>query len=145
MYASARSPYYVYAEVNGIVDKRSARSIEEARAIVASFEHVPGEVYAAIFDVADTAFWPGPSYDVYRPAISESAARVAAGAEVQKGALATGASDVWSILKFGAWAVLGVGTVVALSSVVQNLRSGRDPAAKYVELLRSYRPMMRAP
>jgi hypothetical protein len=135
MYAYARAPYYVYAEVNGIVDKRAAQSLEEASAIFSSFDRAPGEVYVAIFDASDAVYWPGPSRDVYRPVVSESSARVA-GVE---STLATGASDVWAILKFGAWAVLGVGTVVALSSVVQNLRSGQDPAAKYMELFRARR------
>ena len=50
-----------------------------------------------------------------------------------------GFGDVWSIAKYGLWAVLGIGTVVALSSVATNLRSGRDPAAKYVEVIRERR------
>lgn len=135
MYAYARAPYYVYAEINGVVDKRAAQSLEEANAIFSSFDRAPGEVYVAIFDAADQVYWPGPSRDAFRPAISASSSRVA-GAE---SAIATGASDVWAIIKFGAWAVLGVGTVVALSSVVQNLRSGQDPAAKYMELFRARR------
>lgn len=60
---------------------------------------------------------------------------------VERGAgkVASGVGDVWRFVKYGAWAVLGIGTVVALSSVVSNLRSGRDPAEKYVELIRSRR------
>lgn len=55
------------------------------------------------------------------------------------GVVATGVGDVWTLAKYGAWAVLGIGAVVALSSVVQNLRSGKDPAEKYVELIRDRR------
>jgi len=64
-----------------------------------------------------------------------------AGGVVQKGAsaVATGVGDVWSLLKYGAWAVLGIGAIVAVSSVASNLRSGKDPAEKYVELIRERR------
>lgn len=48
----------------------------------------------------------------------------------------SGAGDVWSLVKYGAWAVLGIGAVVALSSVASRLRSGRDPAEPYVALVR---------
>jgi hypothetical protein len=43
--------------------------------------------------------------------------------------------------------VLGIGAVVALSSVASNLRRGRDPAEKYVSLIgrRSARAMPSAP
>lgn len=68
MYAYARAPYYVYAEVNGIVDKRPVQSFDEARAIFSSFAHAPGEVYAAVFDASDVSSWPGPSQEVYRAA-----------------------------------------------------------------------------
>ena len=54
-----------------------------------------------------------------------------------------GVEDVWNLVKYGAYAVLGIGTVVALSSVVSNLRSGKDPGEKYMELIRERRP--RAP
>ena len=64
-----RAPFYVYAELNGVVDKRSAQSLDEANAIFFSYERAPGEVYAAIFDASDAAMWPDPSYDVYRAAI----------------------------------------------------------------------------
>jgi hypothetical protein len=52
------------------------------------------------------------------------------------GAVWSGAGDVWSLVKYGAWAVLGIGAVIALSSVASNLRSGKDPAEKYVDLVR---------
>jgi hypothetical protein len=52
------------------------------------------------------------------------------------GAVAGGIGDVWKLAKYGAWAVLGIGAVVALSSVVSNLRSGKDPAEKYVGLIK---------
>ena len=50
-----------------------------------------------------------------------------------------GAADVWAIAKYGIIAALGLGAVVVLSSVAQNLRTGRDPAEKYVELMRARR------
>lgn len=52
------------------------------------------------------------------------------------GAVGTGLGDVWKLAKYGLWAVLGIGAVVALSSVASNLRSGKDPAEKYVELIK---------
>ena len=55
------------------------------------------------------------------------------------GAVAGGVGDVWTLVKYGAWAVLGIGAVVALSSVVSNLRSGKDPGEKYMELIRERR------
>ncbi len=51
-----------------------------------------------------------------------------------------GVGDVWRILKYGAWGLLGVGAIVALSSIAQNLRSGRDPAEKYMEIFKARRP-----
>ncbi len=64
-----------------------------------------------------------------------------AGGAVQKGAgaVASGIGDVWTLLKYGMWGALGIGAVIALSSVASNLRSGRDPAEKYVELIRDRR------
>lgn len=61
------------------------------------------------------------------------------GVEKSAGPIKRGLGDVWNIAKYGAWAVLGIGTVVALSSVVSNLRSGKDPAEKYVEMFRNRR------
>lgn len=57
---------------------------------------------------------------------------------VKKGAgdIWSGAGDVWSLVKYGAWAVLGIGAIVALSSVASNLKSGKDPAEKYVTLIK---------
>lgn len=54
---------------------------------------------------------------------------------VERGATAAaeGAGDVWKFVKYGAWAVLGIGAIVALSSVASNLKSGKDPAQKYIE------------
>lgn len=43
------------------------------------------------------------------------------------------------IFKIGKWAVigaLGIGAIVALSSVASNLRSGKDPGEKYMDLIR---------
>ena len=58
--------------------------------------------------------------------------------DVAKGAgdVAKGAGDTWTFVKYAAWAVLGIGTVVALSSVAQNLRAGKDPAERYTQLFR---------
>jgi hypothetical protein len=53
--------------------------------------------------------------------------------------LAEGALEFGKILKWGVIGVLGIGAVVALSSVVSNLRSGKDPAEKYVEMIRPNR------
>lgn len=47
---------------------------------------------------------------------------------------AEGAGDAWTLVKYGLWGVLGIGAIVALSSVASNLRSGKDPAEKYVAL-----------
>ena len=44
------------------------------------------------------------------------------------------------ILKWGIIGALGIGAVVALSSVASNLRTGKDPGEKYMELIRSRRP-----
>lgn len=52
------------------------------------------------------------------------------------GAVATGAGETWTFVKYAAWGVLGLGAVVALASVAQNLRTGRDPAEKYVQMIR---------
>lgn len=73
-------------------------------------------------------------------------ADVARTVEQGAGAVATGVGDVWHFVKYGAWAILGVGAVVALSSVAQSLRSGRDPAETYMELIRQGRigPRVRA-
>jgi hypothetical protein len=57
---------------------------------------------------------------------------------VERGAEAvkTGIGDVWKLAKYGLWGALGIGAVVALSSVASNLRSGKDPGEKYMELIR---------
>lgn len=47
--------------------------------------------------------------------------------------------NLGSFAKYGAIAGLGIVGIVALSSVAQNLRSGKDPAANYMELIRSSR------
>lgn len=54
------------------------------------------------------------------------------------GAIGKGAEDAWKFVKYAAWGLLGIGTVVALSSVVQNMRTGRDPADKYVQMIRRH-------
>ena len=60
---------------------------------------------------------------------------------VEKGAekVVGGVEDVWKFVKYAAYGVLGIGAVVALSSVAQNLRSGKDPSEKYMELIRERR------
>ena len=59
----------------------------------------------------------------------------------KKGATAAAdvAGDVLKFVKYGAWALLGIGAVVALSSVASNMRSGKDPAENYVALLKRRR------
>lgn len=59
--------------------------------------------------------------------------------DVAKGAgdLAKGAGEAWTFLKYAAWAALGLGTIVALSSVAQSLRTGRDPAEPFRRRARS--------
>jgi hypothetical protein len=55
--------------------------------------------------------------------------------------------DVGKILKYGVIGMLAIGGVVLLSSAAQNLRSGRDPAEKYVQIIRERRsraPLPRA-
>lgn len=47
--------------------------------------------------------------------------------------------DIFKIMKWGAIGALGIGALVALSSLVSNLRKGKDPAEKYVELIREGR------
>ncbi len=47
--------------------------------------------------------------------------------------------DVGKILKWGVIGALGIGAVVALSSVASNLRSRKDPGEKYMELIRESR------
>lgn len=59
-------------------------------------------------------------------------------------AVASGIGDVWPIVKYGAWAALGIGAVVALSSVAQNLRKGHDPAERFLGMIRSPRSASRA-
>lgn len=55
------------------------------------------------------------------------------------GAVGSGIGDVWSTLKYGVWGILGIGALVAISSVVSNLKTGKDPAEKYVEMIRASR------
>ena len=52
---------------------------------------------------------------------------------------AGGVGDVWKFAKYAVYGVLGVGAVVALASVASNLRSGKDPGEKYMELIRERR------
>lgn len=51
-------------------------------------------------------------------------------------AIKKGTADAWKVVKYGAWGVLGIGAIIALSSVASNLRSGRDPAESYLRPLR---------
>ena len=62
-----RMPYYLYAEVNGAIDKRSATSLDEANAMFFALESLPGEIYVSIFDPTHP-LWPGPAFDVYNAA-----------------------------------------------------------------------------
>ncbi len=52
------------------------------------------------------------------------------------GAIAHGAGEVLDILKYGLIAVLGIGAVVAVSSVASNLKKGRDPVEPYAARFR---------
>jgi hypothetical protein len=47
--------------------------------------------------------------------------------------------DALKFVKYAAYAALGIGAIVALSSVGSNLRSGRDPAANYLDAIGSRR------
>jgi hypothetical protein len=67
MYSRSRAPYYIYAEVNGRIDRRSSSSLDEANAIYFALERALGDVYVAIFDPTD-ALWPGPAADSYHAA-----------------------------------------------------------------------------
>lgn len=49
------------------------------------------------------------------------------------------AGEAWNLVKYGLYAAIGIGAVIALSSVASNVRSGRDPAEKYVDLIRNRR------
>lgn len=99
------------------------------------------EDYKAWFDrVADLrkkvqAAGIGTAIPVLQPLHKSLQETVEHGAEK----VATGIGDAWSIIKYGLIGVLAIGGVVALSSVAQNLRTGRDPAEKYVDLIRDRR------
>jgi hypothetical protein len=67
------APLYVYAEVNGVVDASPAQSEVEARARAAEIARSAGEVYVAVFTVAD-ASWPDPSREMYHAAPSDRTA-----------------------------------------------------------------------
>jgi hypothetical protein len=54
------------------------------------------------------------------------------GAALDAGAKAV--ADIGKIVKYGVIGALAIGGVIALSSVAHNLRSGKDPAEKYLEL-----------
>lgn len=55
------------------------------------------------------------------------------------GKVAGGIGDIWSLAKYGLWAALGIGALVAVSSVASNIKRGKDPAEKYTELIRTRR------
>lgn len=60
-------------------------------------------------------------------------------AEEAAGDIKEGLGDLFDILKYGLIGVLGIGAIVALSSVVSNVRRGKDPAEKYVGMIREGR------
>ena len=65
MYTGAQhAPYYVYAEVNGIVDKSAWQALGDANARAFALEKSPGEVYVSVF-AADDRAWPDPAFDIY--------------------------------------------------------------------------------
>jgi hypothetical protein len=53
--------------------------------------------------------------------------------------------DIGKIAKWGIIGILGIGGVVLLSSVVSNVRTGKDPAEKYVEMIREGRRSRKSP
>lgn len=67
MYTHEVAPYYVYAEVNGVIERRAATMLDDANTIFSALAQAPGDVYVAIFAVSD-AHWPGPAFDIYRHA-----------------------------------------------------------------------------
>jgi len=66
-----------------------------------------------------------------------------AGTAVEKTAspVSAGAGDTWKFLKYGAYAALGIGAVVAVTSLASSLRSGKDTAASYTALIRGRRAL----
>ena len=50
-----------------------------------------------------------------------------------------GAGEVLGIAKWGLIGALGIGAIVAVASVVSNVRKGKDPGEKYLELIRETR------
>jgi len=64
------APFYVYSEVNGLVDAIALHTMEEATALAVAIGQRPGDVYAAVFDRAD-ASWPDPVRVVYHAAVSD--------------------------------------------------------------------------
>jgi hypothetical protein len=62
---------------------------------------------------------------------AEAQRGVERGAKAVEGAV----SDAWTLAKYGVWGALGIGAVVALSSVAHDLRSGKDPSERYTELV----------
>jgi len=49
------------------------------------------------------------------------------------------AGEAWTLVKVGIYGALAIGGIIALSSVAHDLRSGRDPAEKYLALARRSR------
>jgi hypothetical protein len=103
-------------------------------------------------NLRDEAQKRGFSVDLPKPAGLPTTVWADAGSALSQGAsaVATGIGDIWPILKYGVWAVLGIGTIVAISSVATDLRSGKDPGEKYRQLIRDAqarpgRPPPRAP
>lgn len=80
--------------------------------------------------------------DAPKPADLPTTVWADAGSALESGArkVASEFGDVWKIAKYGLIGALGIGAVVALSSVASNLRSGKDPGEKYVDMIRSRRP-----
>lgn len=60
-------------------------------------------------------------------------------AEEAAGDIKEGLGDLFGILKYGLIGVLALGGVVAISSVVSNVRKGRDPVEPYAGLYRGRR------
>jgi hypothetical protein len=48
-----------------------------------------------------------------------------------------GAGDIWSMVKIGVYGALGIAGILAVTSIVQQVRKGQDPAEKYLAMARA--------
>jgi hypothetical protein len=151
LYNHVRAPYYVYTEANGIVDAVPAQSDPEAFGHAALYDHMPGEIYVAVFSVEDTA-WPDPMHQTYRAARPE---RVAVAGRGQYGSASVGAGSLiphtpgetedeldqldGEIMQFGQEVIAkrqaSTADLLASSPELQRLRAEENAASAYVEAL----------